>query len=502
MSDYLGLGDRLSAAPAHEMATAAFGDELRAAPFLWTGMSHADLAHAIALRECGVLDAPTSRALLDALLEIDRTELGDVDLDPFVGDVYNNRDRLLKGLAPEVAGHLHAGRARREASTIGWLLCCRSEVLALGDDLADLVDELARTANEHRGTVMPDFTYLHRAHPTSLGHYLLSHAWPFARHLDRMSTTLDTINRSSPAGSGSVNGTRIPLDRDLLARLLGFDGVMWHTRDSMWAPDLVLDLSGLALQVMTSIDRLAEELQLWTTEAFGFVALADEHCRTSVIMPHKKNPYALTHLRGAARRLSGTAAGVTASMHTASGQPDNRTIAYHDVPSMLYTAGESVRLMRSVVANAEFDTDSLGAAAADPFMASTEVCDMLTLDHGMDNRSAHRIVGRAIRSAIDAGRATITASEINAIAAELEIDPGLGVDEDTLTATMGAASIVAARRTFGGAGLDSVQEMCASIHNQAESSRSALADHTGRTYATDLVAAASGDDHPSTRSTS
>lgn len=501
MSDYLGLGDRLSAAPSGEMASAAFGDELRAAPYLWSGMSHADIAHAIALRVCGVLDAPTSRALLDSLIEIDRIDLDDVELDPFVGDVYNNRDRLLKRLAPDVAGHLHAGRARREASTIGWLLCCRSAVLNLGDDLADLAEQLARTAAEHAATVMPDFTYLHRAHPTSLGHYLLSHAWPIARHLDRVSSTIDTINRSSPAGSGSVNGTKIPLDRDLLANLLGFDGVMWHTRDSMWAPDLVLEVSGLALQVMTSIDRLAEELQLWTTEAFGFVALADEHCRTSVIMPHKKNPYALTHLRGAARRLSGVAVGVTASMNTASGQPDNRTIAYHDVPSMLRTAAESVRLMRSIVAMAEFDETALADAASDPFMASTEVCDMLTLDHRLDNRSAHRIVGRAIRAALDAGRATITASEINAVAAELEIELEPAVDDQELADTMRATSIVASRRTFGGAGLDSVQKMCASILAQSESSRSTLADHPGRTYAADLLAAASGDEHALTRST-
>lgn len=502
MSDYLGLGDRLSAAPSDEMATAAFGDELRAAPYLWAGMSHADLAHAIALRDCGVLDAANARSLLDALLELDRIKLGEVELDPFVGDVYNNRDRLLKGIAPDAAGHLHAGRARREASTIGWLLCCRSAVLMLGDDLADLAEQLARTADEHGTTVMPDFTYLHRAHPTSLGHYLLSHAWPVARHLDRMLMTLDTINQSCPAGSGSVNGTKIPLDRNLLADLLGFDGVMWHTRDSMWAPDLVLDLTALVLQVMTSIDRLAEELQLWTTEAFGLVALADEHCRTSVIMPHKKNPYALTHLRGAARRLSGTVAGVTASMHTASGQPDNRTIAYHDVPAMLNTAAESVRLMRTIVARADFDVEALAEAAADPFMASTEVCDMLTLEHGMDNRSAHRIVGRAIRAALDAGRATITASDINRVAAELEIVLDRAVDDDVLTETMQSASIVASRRTFGGAGHDSVREMCAAVLGRAQSSRTALAGHPGRTYGTDLLAAASDGDHSPTRSTS
>ena len=495
MSEALGAGDRLSAGPSDDLAATAFADELRAAPYLWEGMSHADLAHAIALHQCGAIDTATARSLLDALLLLHSVPFSDVALDPRIGDVYNNRDALLRRIAPAAAGHLHAGRARREATTVGWLVGCRDALLALAVDLADALAVLAALGRMHAKTSMPDFTYLHRAHPTTLGHYLLAHAWPLARHLDRVESVIGRLGSNSPAGSGSVNGTRVPLDRNLLADLLGFSGVMPHTRDAMWAPDIVLDVAGVALQVSTSLDRLAEELQLFTTEGFGFVELADEHSRASVIMPHKKNPYALTHVRGAARRLTGTFQGVVASMHTASGQPDNRTVAYHDVPEMLVSASSSLRLVRSVLVHATFDTDALARAAADPLTASTEVCDELCLRHGLDNRSAHRIVGRAIRTALDDGREMFTAAELEAAAAEIGVGlDGDRLDDDDLAVVTDPLHVVATRTTPGGAGVGQVLLMADYLAGFAADARSAALAHPAGHYVRRLLDIAAGRD--------
>lgn len=488
MSEYLGLGDRLTSGPSTELAQIAFAHELGATSYLWTGMSHADIAHTIALAQAGVVTPDVASELMTALLSLDRLDFSDVELDPAIGDLYNNRNLLLERLAPGVSGHLHAGRARREASTIGWLLSCRMLLLDLIGEVASLTSTLADLSEHHSTTLMPDFTYLHRAHPTSLGHYLQAHAWPVARHLDRAQGVLALLNASSPAGSGSVNGTSIPLDRHLLASLLGFDDVMWHTRDSMWAPDLVLDLVGVTQQVMTTVDRLAEELQLWTTEAFGFVELSDEHSRTSVVMPHKKNPYALTHLRGSARRLLGTAVGVNASMLTASGQPDNRTIAYHDVPSMLEVTADSTRLLTAVLGSATFDERRLADAAADPFMASTDICDFLTLRRGIDNRTAHQIVGLVVRASIEAGERAVTTEALIRSASGHGID--LVLDPIELEAILDARSIVDSRRTHGGAGPDSVTHMAGELRSRSAAASASAASHPASTYRTDLDAVA------------
>ena len=300
MSDEaLGSGHRLRSGPSELLARTAFAHELEAAPYLWPGMAMADLAHVLTLDAAGLLPEEHRGPLLDGLLAL--VDVDGLVLDPSVGDIYNNRDRMLRDRVGRSAGYVHAGRARREASTIAWQVACRERLLHLGTAVADLVSVGPRVAEAHSATLMPDLTYLHRAQPTTLGHYLLGHLAPFARHLDRIERALTLVD-SSPAGSGSTNGSRLPIDREMLADLLGFGTVLRHTRDAMWAPDMAIDIAHVCMQVMTSVDRFAEELQLWTTEGFAFADLADDQSRTSVVMPHKKNPYSLTYLRGAARR--------------------------------------------------------------------------------------------------------------------------------------------------------------------------------------------------------
>jgi argininosuccinate lyase len=279
---------------------------------------------------------------------------------------------------------------------------------------------LGETAAAHRTTLMPDYTYLQHAQPTTLGHYLLGFAYPLARSLGRLERALELVNRC-PAGAGSVNGSRFPIDRERLARSLRFDGVVTHTRDAMWAPDLPLTVLAELVAAMTTVDRLVEELELWATAEFGFVTLADRHCRTSVIMPQKKNPYALSMIRGHARSALGDYVAVVATNLTPSGQPDNRAASYERVPVVLRRCTDSIGLLAEVIAQIEFDTDRMAAEAASGFAYATDLCDYLVVETGIDNRTAHRIVGLAVRQAIDAGRTDLVAQDLAAAAAELDV---------------------------------------------------------------------------------
>lgn len=453
-SDALGVGHRLTSDPSELLARTAFAHELEAAPALWHGMAMADLAHAVALEDAGLLPSEAVAPLVAALLE--SVDGSDITLDPRVGDIYNNRDRWLRNAAGTAAGYLHTGRARREASTIGWQLACRERLLALGFATAGFVGTLSRVADGHVDTVMPDLTYLHRAQPTTLGHYLLGHAAPFGRHLQRIDNAIRSVD-ASPAGSGSTNGSRLPIDRQLLAELLGFSTMVRHTRDAMWAPDIVLDVNDAAFQVMLSIDRLAEELQLFTTEGFGFAELDDAQSRTSVVMPHKKNPYALTWLRGASRRALGTITGVAATMLTPSGQPDSRTFAYLDVPVLLDEATSAMQLLDSVVAGTTFDVDRLRQAASTGFTTSTEICDHLSLTTQIDNRTSHQIVGAAVRRAVDAGRDELEHQDLLTAADDAGIE--IGLDEQGFTDLVMPENAIASRVTTGGAAPSEVGRM-------------------------------------------
>jgi len=465
-SEALGVGNRLSAPPSKVLALSAFQHELDAADLLWAGLSLADIAHAIALDEAGLLPDGIRFELFAGLLELHDLDLDTVDLDPTVGDIYNNRDRLLRGIAPGGAGFVHTGRARREATTIAWQIACRSRLLALGAAVAALVRAISDLCEREIDTVMPDFTYLHRAQPTTLAHYMLGHSAPFVRHLSRIETALISVDRS-PAGSGSTNGSRLRIDRSLLAELLGFSSEIRHTRDAMWAPDTVIELMSVCMQVMVSVDRIAEELQIWTTEPFGFLELGDAQSRTSVVMPHKKNPYALSYLRGAARHLLGTVTGLTATLLTASGQPDSRTFAYGDVPRAISNAELAVNLLTEVLCDASFDRAAMGSAAQSGFTTSTEICDLLSL-YGVENRVSHSLVGRAVRYAVADGRDRLQHLDLVQAAELAGVD--LPLDQRAFEEATDTRASILNRVTPGGASPVEVAAMVAEHRDAAASS--------------------------------
>ncbi len=363
---------------------------------------------------------------LGALLDLHPVPPGLV-LDPAVGDLYNNRDAHLARLLGDDAGLVHLGRARREATTIAWQLAVRTRLLRLIESLIGFADVLLQRVAEHRATIMPDYTYLQQAQPTTLAHYLLGFAFPVERDLQRAARALALVNRS-PAGSGSVNGSRFGIDRARLAELLGFDGVVEHTRDAMWAPDLATETLSVVMTTLTNVDRFAEDLQVWATAEFGFVELDDADSRTSVVMPQKKNPYSLAHLRGEARHELGRWVGVLASNLTPTGQPDNRYYAYVDVPAALDHAAGSVDLFAGVLDRAVFSVERMHAAANSGYLYATDLCDFLAVATGADNRTLHRIVGLAVRRAIEAGGVPVTPDSVRRAASDL--DEALGDFDD------------------------------------------------------------------------
>jgi argininosuccinate lyase len=424
---FLGEGARLQEAPSELLATTGFGFELQSAPWLWRDLSIADLAHTQELVAAGVIDATTGRRLVGQLLEMHDVAVQDVDLDPVVGDVYNNRDKLLTDRFGGDIGRIHTGRARREATTVAWHLAVREHLVRWLRAQVDLLESTLNVAEQHQMSLMPDYTYLQHAHPTTLAHYLLCFAYPMARDIDRIRRALEIVNRS-PAGSGSVNGSRFPIDRDRLARSMEFDGVVVHTRDAMWAPDLALTVMSAAQMALTTVDRLCEDLEVWATSEFGFVTLADRHCRTSVIMPQKKNPYALSMLRGHAREIVGDAVAVAATNLTPTGQPDNRATSYVRVPAAVAAATGCAGLLAEVLAGATFDVERMAAEAATGFAYATDLCDFLVMTTGIDNRSAHRVIGRAVRDAVRRGAEQLGADDIKAAAQEVGVDVG-DIDE-------------------------------------------------------------------------
>jgi argininosuccinate lyase len=453
---HLGVGDRFAEGPAPELIDSAFALEVGYGPPLYRGMSLADLAHVVMLIEAGVAPADAGARLLAALLELHAIPAEAFPFDPARGDAYSNREHLLRQRAPDAVGWLQAGRARRESSTVGYALVVRAGLLAVAEALLSLMRALLDRAAEHLDTLMPDYTYLQAAQPTTLAHYLLTFAQPMTRDLARLKLAFDHADLS-PAGVGSTNGSRLPIDRERLAELLGFQGLVTHTRDAMWQPDGPVEVMAALTALLVNVDRLAEDLQIWATAEFNYVELSDRHSRVSVIMPQKKNPYSLSYARGVARDTIGRLAGAAALQATPSGQIDNRIFAYGGAPQALTQAERALRLMAGVVADLAVNAEAMRRRAGQDHIGATDLAEAIMIASGHGARTAHRIVGRAVRLAIERD-IPIDAALLDE-AAQAIVERPLGLSDSFVAESVDPQKIIDSRTTTGGAAQLAVRAM-------------------------------------------
>jgi len=456
---------RLKKKAAPEVINTACELEIGDAEILFAGMSLADIAHVIALLEAKLVPRQQGASLLRELLKMHHRPLAEYSFRPECGDTYKNRERCLAAVIPNEVGWLHAGRARREASTIAWKIAVRTELLTLGELLAACSAALLRVSAAHPETYMPDYTYLQHAQPTVLGHYLFSFIYPLIRDCERVKINYTMINKS-PAGSGSVNGTRLKIDRRRLASLLGFDGLVSHTRDAMWQADIPIDIMATIVTILTNLDRFAEELMIWSTHEFSMVELADEHCRQSVIMPQKKNPYSLAYIRGLARQMLGKISSIAALGQTPSGQVDNRIFIYGEIPRALTQTNRAVRLITAVITNLKFNRRRMKELAGHGFLAATDLADQLLISEKIDYHAAHRLLGTLIRSTQSQRRDKIS---YRALQREYQQQFGkkLKLTSRVFAKVTKLERIIESRKTLGGAAKAALTEMHKECSQQA-----------------------------------
>ena len=453
----LGVGSRLATGPATELVQTAFARELADQLALFKGMSLADIAHTVMLIETGVIPPAEGASLLSSLLALSEYPIDFTPI-PELGDLYTNREAWLSTRTSAV-GWFGAGRARRESTTTAYRITVRSSLLAFADALIKAGEVIIKRAHEFRSTIMADYTYLQPAQPTTFGHYLLGFAYSILRDMERLQA-LYTRTNQSPAGCGSVNGSRFPQDRKRLAELLGFDGLAQHARDAMWQPDGPIEMMSVVVAALVNLDRLAEDLQIFATAEFDLIELADGYTRASVIMPQKKNPYALAYVRGATNELIGMLASVAALGRTPSGQVDNRVFIYGDIPRALETATGVATLMSGVLTDLSFNAALAAKRLQNGFTTATDLAETITLETGLDFRMAHRIVGRLIREATQTNRTMrdLTTADLDTASQEMLNHP-LHLSETAFTQAIDPIAAVATRQGIGGAASEPVSAM-------------------------------------------
>lgn len=468
---YLGARGRLGEGPAPELIASGFGPEAADGPVLARGLSLADLAHGVVLHESGVLSDERAASLLGGLLAIDAEDPETFPWDPVAGDAFNSRERVLsERIGPDAAGWLSAGRPRREAFRVALRLLARDGARELHVALCDLAAALTDLAERHATDVAADYTYLQPAQPSTIGHLVLAWAEPVLRDADRLAAAHDWLD-TSVAGAGGSAGSAWPISRERLAELLGCAAVVPHARDAMWQTDGYVSLLSDISIALTHQSQWAQDLEILASQEFAVARLADRHSRASALMPQKRNPYALAVIREGAGAAVGDLTRMLTTLHTGSARTDHFHGLNGLMPRRLTQATAVTALSAAVAGGLELDADRWGAAAYDGFTTAADVADLLAREYHLDYRTAHTVVGRAVRARADIG---LSPSEVTvddlAAAAEDVTGEALAVAVEDLDRALDPAACAAARQQTG-------SSAPAQVASLIDASRSRTADH-------------------------
>ena len=359
-------------------------------------------AYARALERAGVLTRREREEIEQGLAQIlQEFREGRFEPKPDDEDIHTAVERRLTELIGPVAGKLHTGRSRNDQVATDLRLYLREELDTLADALSELQAAALRLAERHLEVLMPGYTHLQRAQPVRFSQWVLSYFWAWQRDRERLLELRRRVN-VMPLGSGALAGTALPIDRQALARELGFERPSANSMDAVRDRDCVVETLSWAALLAVHLSQLAEDLIIWSTAEFGFVRLPEAYCTGSSLMPHKRNPDALELLRGKAGRIIGALVGV---MTVLKGQPSTYNKDLQEDKEPLFDSLDALRLMlpvaRGVLDGLEVNAERMRAALDDGMLA-TDVADYLVAK-GLPFREAHFVVGRAVRRAEELG---------------------------------------------------------------------------------------------------
>lgn len=384
----------------------------------------ASIAHATALSEAGVLPRGDAEAILTGL----RRLLADLDggtlaIEGEYEDVHSFLEGALYERIGAPAGRLHTARSRNDQVATAFRLFVKEQSTALVSEIRALIAALVERAAQSLDVILPGFTHLQHAQPVRLAHHLLAYVWMLGRDADRL---IDSYRRVDvlPLGSGAIAGISFPVNRNRVAELLGFGRVSENSIDATGDRDFAVETVSAAALAAIHLSRWAEEIVLWATDEFGFVALADRVATGSSLMPQKKNPDPAELIRGRAPRVMGD---LVALLGMLKGLPAGyQRDLQEDKPATLDaldTVRACTRAMRVLLDGVRFLPNKMEAAARRGGTTATEVADYL-VRKGVPFREAHELAGRIVQraAATDVALWELSLDEYRAVSPEFDAD--------------------------------------------------------------------------------
>ncbi len=361
------------------------------------------LAHSKMLGAQGIISQDDVAQIAQGLNEIlQEIQAGQFEWRLDLEDVHLNIEKRLTDKIGDAGKRLHTGRSRNDQVSTDvrlWLRSVADDVIA---GVRKLQTSIVDLAEMHFDTAMPGFTHLQVAQPVTFGHHLLAYFEMLQRDAARFADARKRINRL-PLGAAALAGTSYPIDREMVAKELGFDGVCENSLDAVSDRDFAIEFTAAAALVMTHLSRFSEELILWSSPRFAFVDIADRFCTGSSIMPQKKNPDVPELVRGKTGRVTGHLMALLTLMksqplaYNKDNQEDKEPL-FDTADTLLVTLEIYADMLRGIKVNKE----AMRQAATEGFATATDLADYL-VKKGTPFRDAHEVVALAVRNAVDKG---------------------------------------------------------------------------------------------------
>jgi len=411
-------------------------------------LSHQDIAgsqaHAAMLAHCGIISEGDLKAINQGLKQIaSEIQAGNLTFNQEFEDIHMNIEARLAEIIGEPARRLHTARSRNDQVATDFKMWVRELLKTIDVALADLQAALIAKAETHVQTLMPGYTHLQTAQPVTFGFHLMAYVEMIGRDRSRFADAHRRLNES-PLGAAALAGTSFPIDRQMTAKMLGFDRPTANAMDAVSDRDFALDFLAGAAICSVHLSRLAEEIVIWSSDSFNFVKLSDAYTTGSSIMPQKRNPDAAELIRAKPGRIIGSLNGlliVLKGLPLAYGkdlQEDKEGV--FDAADAL---GIAIAAMTGMVTDMQPNPEKMRAALANGFPTATDLADYLVRELGLPFREAHHISGSIVALAAKRG------VDLDALpVADMQaIEPLITND---VVEILKVENAVAARHSFGG----------------------------------------------------
>lgn len=419
-----------------------------------------NMAHAKALCKAGIFTEEELEIVLQALSTIlEESSLGN-QADGDDEDIHSWVERQLTERCGDLGKRLHTGKSRNDQVVTDARLFQKEALSEIMDALADLIQSLVQISREQLGVPFPGLTHLQTAQPVLLSHHLLAYVEKFSRDLERLEETYKRTD-VCPLGGGALAGNNYHLDREFIARELGFDGITQNSMDAVSDRDFMLECLSNGSIIMTHLSRFCEEIVLWSSPLTGFITIGDAFTTGSSIMPQKKNPDIAELIRGKAGRVLGNH---IALIHTIKALPLTYNRDLQEDKERLFdtvdTVLECVQLFSKMIRTVVFNRDAIDTAVKKGYSLATELADYL-VKKGIPFREAHELTGQIVLLAIERGEGL---EELD-LSIYQRMDSRIQSDvKDVLT----VEAAIAAKSVIGGTSISQVEAQLARYEEKSK----------------------------------